>query len=190
MGRIAPEAESLRWCIGPPLQSAFRELLATDDEARIRHAVDLYRERYSDVGKFENVLIEGIPELLSRLQADGYALAVATSKLQSYAGDIIEHFGLTPHFDAVYGSEPDGRYADKGDLIGFVLKLRHIRPEQTLMIGDRMHDIVGAQRNGVRGIGVMWGYGSRTELVEAGVDALADSPDDLGGIIRKKLPIV
>jgi phosphoglycolate phosphatase len=189
LGRVPPPAESLRWCIGPPLQSAFRELLATDDEAWIRQAVDLYRERYADVGKFENVLIDGIPELLSGLKADGYALAVATSKLQSYAGEIVEHFGLMQYFDTVYGSEPDGRYADKGDLIGLILKLRHIDAERTLMIGDRMHDIVGAAKNGVRGVGVLWGYGDRTELVNAGADAMADSPADLGGIIRKNLPM-
>ena len=188
MGRIAPDAESLRWCIGPPLQANFREILATDDEARIRQAVDLYRERYNDVGKFENKLIDGIPELLASLSSQGYALAVATSKLQSYACDIVEHFGLTPYFDHVYGSEPDGRYADKGDLIGFVLKVRQIEAGQTLMIGDRMHDIVGAQRNSVRGIGVLWGYGDTRELEEAGADALAATPADLGSEIRKKLP--
>ncbi len=189
MGRIAPKAESLRWCIGPPLQANFRELLATDDDARINRAVALYRERYDDVGKFENKLIDGIPELLAGLQDDGYALAVATSKLQSYAGDIVEHFGLMRYFDQVYGSEPDGRYADKGDLVGLVLKLRHVDAGRTLMIGDRMHDIVGAKKNGVDGIGVLWGYGDRKELSDAGADAIADTPADLGEIVRKKLPM-
>ncbi|MBO6716516.1 MAG: HAD hydrolase-like protein [Rhizobiaceae bacterium] len=189
MGRIPPAAEYLRWCVGPPLQANFRELLATDDKALIARAVELYRERYNDVGKFENVLIDGIPELLARLRDDGYALAVATSKLQSYAGDIVEHFGLMPYFDTVYGSEPDGRYADKADLIGLILKLRKIEPGRTLMIGDRMHDIVGAKKNSVRGIGVLWGYGDEDELTRAGADDLADTPERLGRIIRNKLPM-
>jgi phosphoglycolate phosphatase len=189
MGRIAPPAESLGWCIGPPLQAGFRELLATEDEARIRRAVDLYRERYDRVGKFENKLIDGIPELLSDLSSKGYAMAVATSKLQSYAGDIVEHFGLMEYFDEVYGSEPDGRNADKADLIRLILRIRRADASRTLMIGDRKHDIIGAHENGVPGIGVLWGYGDRHELEEVPADDLAETPAALGRIVEKKLPM-
>ena len=60
-----PAADDLRWCIGPPLKLAFATLLDTDDEAAMDEGVRLYRERYSTIGKFENNLIAGIPEMLA-----------------------------------------------------------------------------------------------------------------------------
>lgn len=188
MGRIAPAADALRWCIGPPLQISFRELLATEDEDRVARAVALYRERYSDVGKFENVLIKGIPEALASLAAQGYRMAVATSKLQSYAEEIVVHFGLSDYFDTVYGSEADGRLSDKSDLIGFILKIRHIEAGRTCMIGDRKHDIIGARNNGVGAIGVLWGYGDEAELSEAGADQLVPEPGALAAAVAKTCP--
>ncbi len=189
MGQEAPPAEDLRWCIGPPLWTSFRRLLQTDDEDAVNRAVRFYRERFSVKGKFENVLIDGIPELLSGLHADGYAMAVATSKLESYAGDIVEHFGLMRYFDTVYGSEPEGRFSDKPDLLARIVGDRKIDPAATMMIGDRRHDVEGAHANHVRCVGVLWGYGGREELEGAEVDFIAQDPADLGAVIRKNLPM-
>ena len=188
MGYAAPAPASLRWCIGPPLQSSLRALLASDDEAVVSKAVDFYRERYAEIGKFENELIEGIPELLAALAIQGYFMVVATSKLGSYAGDIVSHFGLMPHFRHVYGSERDGRNADKADLIAHILSTESIDPSRALMVGDREHDIVGAHKNGVRAIGVTWGYAEEGELLRAGADALAESPAALGTLIQRIMP--
>src|SRR4051794_12677144 len=102
LGRPVPAEGDLRWCIGPPLKLAFARLLDTDDEAAMDEAVRLYRERYATVGKFENRLIDGIPEILSTLSAQGYFLSVATSKLKTFAGDIVDHFDLARYFDALH----------------------------------------------------------------------------------------
>ncbi|WP_274424330.1 HAD hydrolase-like protein [Chelativorans sp. YIM 93263] len=185
LGRLAPAAEDLRWCIGPPIQSNLAKLLETDDEALIWEGVRLYRERYGDVGKFENRLIPGVSEVLAGFARDGYILSVATSKVKSYTADILEHFGLHIYFDAVHGSEPDGRNSDKTDLIRHILASEPIDAGQTVMIGDRMHDIIGARANGVRSIGVLWGYGDRGELEGAGADRIAEHPDELGPMVRE-----
>ena len=159
LGRAAPQADDLRWCIGPPLKLAFATLLDTDDEAAMDEGVRLYRERYSTIGKFENRLIAGIPEMLAVFVDQGYFLSVATSKLKTYAGDIIDHFDLRRHFHVLHGSELDGRNAAKGDLIGHILATERIAAANALMIGDRSHDIVGAGASGMASIGVLWGYG-------------------------------
>ena len=159
LGRAVPAADDLRWCIGPPLTVGFATLLDTTDEASIDEGVRLYRERYSAIGKFENVLVPGIPEMLATLVDQGYFLSVATSKLKTYAGDIIDHFDLRRHFQALHGSELDGRNAAKGALIAHILATERLEPANTVMIGDRSHDIVGASTNGVASIGVLWGYG-------------------------------
>lgn len=187
MGRLAPEPESLRWCIGPPLRSGFRVLLDTEDDAMLDAAVGHYRERYSAAGKFENLLIEGIPQALGALQASGSRMVVATSKLETYAGDIIDHFGLRPYFSAVHGSRQDGSNSAKTDLIRHILETEALSPQNCVMIGDRSHDVIGASANGVAAIGVGWGYAAPGELETAGAVSIAAVPADLPSHIERAL---
>jgi phosphoglycolate phosphatase len=127
---------------------------------------------------FENSVYPGIPELLTTLvgQAD---LWVATSKPRIFAEKIVEHFGLAPYFKGIYGSELDGRNSDKGELVALLLREQGLAPASAVMIGDREHDIIGAKKNGLRSVGVLWGYGSAEELANAGADRLVQSPDQL-----------
>lgn len=177
LGRPVPHADDLTWMIGPPLVASFAELLGSPAEAQ--EAVRLYRERYGDVGLFENEVYAGIPLLLRTLQERGVRLFVATSKLQVFARRIIDHFDLSRFFVEIYGSELDNRNADKRDLIRHILDQKRFDPARAVMIGDRKHDAIGAKANGLASIGVTWGYGPREELLAAGIDRLVDTPDAL-----------
>jgi len=164
LGRTAPDLNGLRRCVGPPLQESFAELLETEDEALLAEAIRLYRERFKPIGMFENSVYPDVPEGLETLRAQGHRLWVATSKPHVFAQEIVQHFGLARFFEQVHGSELSGVNSDKGDLIRHVLAEEAIPPEQAWMVGDRMHDVLGARRNGVEAIGVLWGYGSEEEL--------------------------
>lgn len=164
LGRAAPDLDGLRRCVGPPLQDSFAELLETTDEALLADAIRLYRERFKPVGMFENSVYPDVPEGLETLRAQGHRLWVATSKPHVFAREIVEHFGLARFFERVHGSELSGVNADKGELIRYVLAEEGISPGHAWMVGDRMHDVLGARRNGVEAIGVLWGYGSEEEL--------------------------
>jgi phosphoglycolate phosphatase len=181
MGKEPPPSEELRRYIGPPLQANFMEMLG--DEAMALEAVGFYRQRYGEVGKFENELIPGIAEALQAMTEAGHVLFVATSKLESYSLDIIEHFGFARFFRRVHGSALDGSRADKGDLIRHILSAEGLDPQRTVMIGDRLHDAHGAARNDVRTIGVLWGYGDRAELERAGAVRIAASPAELPDMV-------
>ena len=187
MGHPAPPADELKWCIGPPLLDSFKVLLGQQDEKSANEALRLYRERYTGIGKLENRLIEGMPEVLKALSDEGFFLSVATSKLWTYSNDILEHFGLRRFFSAVHGAELDGRNSHKPELIAHILATEGLDAAGTVMIGDRMHDIAGARANGVAAIGVLWGYGDRAELEEAGAAAIASEPGQLVGIVRGML---
>jgi phosphoglycolate phosphatase len=176
-----PTADELTWCIGPPLRSSFVILLGGDHAAD--RAVALYRERFSDVGLYENGVYDGIDEVLTALRASGHRLFVATSKAHVYAERIIDHFGLRRHFERVFGAELDGTRADKSHLLEYALKEVSVDPTRTLMIGDRSHDMVGAKNNGMKGIGVLYGYGSRDELLEAGAHHVCATPGAILGCI-------
>jgi phosphoglycolate phosphatase len=185
LGRPAPPLGELERFIGPPLKLNFSELLETDDETLIHQGIAHYRDRFGEVGLFENEVYPGIPELLARLGEEGHALRVVTSKPTIYASRIAVHFDLDRHFARVHGSELSGLRADKADLIAHVLDTESLRREDCVMIGDRSHDILGARAHGVRSIGVAWGYGSREELTEAGACGIASDLDELHGLLNR-----
>ena len=179
MGAPVPEQQDLRWCIGPPLWDSFEVLLNTSDRSVQDRAVAFYRERYTVEGLYENALIDGIADIVADLDSAGVRLFVCTSKPHAYAGKIVSHFGLLPHFGKVYGSELDGTRSAKADLIAHILKEESLTADNCVMIGDRKHDLIGANANGVASIGVLWGYGSREELEAEKPARIAENPNDI-----------
>ncbi len=184
LGAHVPEQKELLWCIGPPLRTSFPRLLGTDDPTSIERAIALYRERFATVGLFENARYDGVLEMLGALKSDGRKLFVATSKPRVYAERIIERFALAPLFTRVYGAELDGRFDHKKTLIAHLVLEEHLEPSTTLMVGDREHDVVGARANGIRTVGVTYGYGTHAELAYAGAEEIVASPVDVVSAIR------
>lgn len=175
---------SLRKFIGPPLLDSFMDFYGFS-EVKAVEAVDKYRERFSVTGIFENEPYEGMHRLLGSLRDAGYTLAIASSKPEIYTKQIIEHFELAPYFTQVCGSELDGRRTDKAEVITYALeKLGSPAAENVVMVGDRKHDIIGAKKNGLISIGVLYGFGDEAELTEAGADYIAATVDNVGEIIE------
>ncbi len=169
-----PSEDDLTWCIGPPLRASFVKLLGAEDSAD--RAVSLYRERFADVGLYENSVYPDIESILTTLRQSPRRLFVATSKPRIFAERIIDHFGLASHFETVFGSELDGTRVHKSDLLAYAIETTGVDPAQALMIGDRSHDMVGAKNNGMHAVGVLYGYGSADELIGAGASHVCTSP--------------
>jgi phosphoglycolate phosphatase len=164
--------------IGPPLPSVIGRVLALYNDDRVEAGVAAYREHYGAIGLHQAEVYPGITDTLPLLAARARCFVV-TSKRTVFATRIVEAIGFSPMFGGVYGTEPDGSLDDKAHLIAAVLRTEALDPGNTIMVGDRMHDIIGAQANNLRAIGVLWGYGSRTELEQAGAAALARYPSEL-----------
>lgn len=168
--------------IGGPLRKAFAALLPEPDPALVERALALYRERYADTGLYENRVYPGIPEALERLAGVAHLLVV-TQKYAPYAVTIVEHFGLRRHFAGVYGTDVDGHLEEKVDVLAHLLRTERVAPAEAVMIGDRAHDVLAARANGVRALGVLWGYGSRNELESAGAQDLCEAPAALASCL-------
>jgi phosphoglycolate phosphatase len=176
IGVEIPPADVLRQCIGPPLRDALLPMLG--DVAAADRALTLFRERYARTGLFENAPYPGIEQALETLSASA-KLFIATSKPQEFADRIVDHFDLRRFFVAVYGCGMNGELADKAELIRHIIERENIPASDAVMIGDRKHDILAARANGIRSIGVTWGFGSWDELGDAGADALCASVEAL-----------
>ncbi|MGH7927463.1 MAG: HAD hydrolase-like protein, partial [Candidatus Binatia bacterium] len=132
-----PERSVFRRYIGPPLRKSFAEILQADDDRLIESAVAAYRERFDEIGIYENAVYPDVPAGLAQLKDEGHRLWIVTSKAEVSARRIIEHFNLAPFFNRVYGSELDGKNSDKIDLIAHVLEREKLTPSRVYMIGDR-----------------------------------------------------
>ena len=181
LGAIPPDADELTWCIGPPLLESFKSMLG--DDALANSALTHYRARYSEVGLFENQLYLGVPEALRRLSGRAVSLFVATSKPQVYAERIVEHFSLGAIFKGIFGPTLQGDRATKTDLLRWALDETRVKADASVMVGDRSHDMVGATDNGMRAVGVLYGYGCREELEASGAELLVSNPDELSGLL-------
>jgi len=165
--------------IGPPLRDSFANTLGMPQE-QIEPAIAAYREYFAQRGIFENRLYDGIPALLQRLQTAGIPMAMATSKPTVYAEKIAAHFGIAQHFDYIAGANLDGTREHKADVIAHALQELAPPPgTPVVMIGDREFDVLGAAAHNLPTIGVLWGYGSREELVAAGAVQIVSTMDEL-----------
>lgn len=169
--------------IGPPLLDSFMEYYGMSEEDANR-AIAKYRERFSVTGLFENEVYHGIPQLLRQLKDAGKTLIIATSKPAVFSQRILDHFDLSQYFTFLSGSELDGTRNDKAEVISYALEQCGITDlSQVIMIGDRKHDIIGAGKNGLPCIGVLYGYGDRAEHESAGADYIVETVDELKALL-------
>lgn len=175
-GLPIPSREKLRIFVGPPLNETFLAHGVPAD--RIEEAIAVYRSRYVPIGKFENTPYPGVRELLETLKTQGHSLYVATSKPEAMSVEILEHFGLAKYFTQICGASLDLSRSTKEAVIAHLLA-QNGRSDNMVMVGDTKFDILGAKAHGIPAIGVSWGYGSVSEMRQAGAVGIADSMEQL-----------
>jgi len=181
MGVESPELAALEQYIGPPLMKSFQNYFSEEDAKK---AVGYYRERFRDVGIFENGVYDGIEDVLKAAKANGKKLALATSKPQHFAQIIMDHYGLSQYIDVLVGSRGDGQ--TKADVIRQVFAEAGLDAEskkEAIMVGDRLHDIEGAKECGIDSLGVRFGYAKENELEEAGADYIVATKEELKAFV-------
>lgn len=179
LGHEPDETLDISHAIGPPIEDIMQALLQSYGDDRVDEAVAAYRQHYGESGFLGSVPYPGIAKSLEEMKRTGLQIYLATSKRAIFASRILDHLKFAPYFDGIYGSVPSGELDHKPELLAHILSKQGLPPSHSLMVGDRRHDISGAHAVGMRGLGVLWGYGSRDELEAAGADRLVDSPDDL-----------
>jgi phosphoglycolate phosphatase len=173
-----PEKLSLREYIGPPLHLSLPTMLKSSNEELAKSMLKAYRDHHAKTCVVTYRFYEGIEAALKELSRK-HVLFVATSKPIVMTIPIMKHAGLDKYFKTLYGSELSGERAQKGDLIKYILSQEKLKPSETVMIGDRKYDIVGGKANSLKTVGVLWGFGPKEELQEAGADQICENPKDL-----------
>lgn len=184
-----PDLDKLEPFIGPPLVDSFREYYGMSLE-QAKTAVEKYRERFRDVGIFENEVLEGIPQMLENLKRRGACLAVASSKPEGYVRQILDKFELASYFTQVVGATMDEKRTAKAEVIqeAFArLSIGEKEKPRVLMIGDRRHDVEGARACGIDSLGVYIGFAAPGELEAAGATYIAHSVGEMAEFLAAHL---
>jgi phosphoglycolate phosphatase len=182
LGLDVPSDEVLRSYVGPPLLDSLR-LTAGFDDAEAWEALNVYRDHYAD-HVLRSPVFPGVAGVLERLHAAGVPVALATSKPESMAREVLDHAGLTPYFTEITGASDDEELSTKADVVREALRrLREqgVDVSNPVMVGDRGYDTLGAGANGVPTILVEWGYGSPAEASDA--MAVVHSTDQLRNLL-------
>ena len=167
--------------IGPPLLVTFQEKYNADAQ-RAEALVKKFRERYTKTGVYESSLYDGIESLLHNLQKDGFKMAIASSKPQQYIETLLNHFGISKYFDIVCGVTFEADCEPKSNIISRCLDGLEVSYKEAIMVGDKHYDIDGAKLNHIDSAGVLWGYGTKFEFIEAGAKFIAEKPEDIESI--------
>ena len=185
MGYEVKDPGVLRRFIGPPLLDSFQKYFGMTKE-QAAEAICCYREYYTAKGMLENNVYEGFEESIKALKNSGKKLAIATSKPEEFAKQIAAHFGFDQYFDVISGASMDESLVAKADIMRNALNILGITDAmkgEVLMVGDREHDIIGAKKNQVASLGVLYGYGDREELETAGADYIVKHASDIAKFI-------
>lgn len=182
VGIDEPDLDKLEPFIGPPLHESFMEFYGFDRENAMK-LVEKYRERFNDIGIFENNIYPGIADMLKTLKETGCKISIASSKPTVLVERILDHFDIRKYFDAVVGSNLDGTRTKKEEVVEEALRQLQCIKEKTAMVGDRKFDIEGAKAFGLTGIGVSFGYAVEHELEEAGAEYIVDTVEELKNLL-------
>ena len=188
-GIESPPADELLGFIGPALSWSFSHFFGMN-EADSQRAVAYYRENYRAGGMLNCRVYDGIEALLERLTQGGIVCVLATCKPHCFANAILQHFGLDRFFTFISGPELDGTRGEKHEVIAYAMEqLGLTDPSEILMIGDRASDVTDAKMLGVDAVGVLWGFGTKKELTDAGAVALCSSPEQILALTEKETDI-
>lgn len=185
MGCPALPEETLRKFVGPPLADSMQKYCGmTPSEAK--KAITLYREYYTSKGMFENSLYPGVEDMLKALKDGGKVLALATSKPELFAKQILKYFHIDDLFTVICGASMDEKLVEKAAIITNALQALGIdetHKKDVLMVGDREHDVLGAKANDLDTLGVLYGYGDLPELQQAGAAYIAQTAGEAADMI-------
>lgn len=178
---VPKDLSELSYFIGPPLLFTFQEKYGADP-SRASELVNKYRERYNDKGVYESSLYDGIEKLLKDLKKDGFKIAIASSKPQKYIEMLLDYLKIRTYFDVTCGVSFETDCEPKSDIIVRAMKELETEPNETLVVGDTHYDIDGARLNYIDSAGVLWGFGTKFEFIEAGAKFIAEKPEDIESI--------
>lgn len=173
LGRECPRFDEV-FKIGPTLEKVVYDLFDDASPELVAQMVARFRPNYDESGFPNTAPYAGVPERLAALKAKGAKLYIVTNKRHTPTQRIVKKFGWDMLFDGVWSFDSfQGVKYKKPELLAHLLDSLSIAAEDAVMVGDTKGDIDAGRANGMRTVGVTWGYGTREEL--SGADEVVEA---------------
>lgn len=157
--------------IGPPLPEIIKTIVPNiEDENKISEIIQYFRGFYDYSENDISIMYDGIYDLLRDLKNSDCRLFIATFKPQVPTLRLIKKFQLEAFFDDIYAIDKFGEKITKEEMIKDIISTYNLKKEETVMIGDAASDMIAAKQVNIKGIGVLWGYGSDKEPLKQNAD--------------------
>ena len=179
LGYEIPNQEILNKFIGPPLDDSYSKYFGMD-EVICNKAIKYFKKYYDEKGMYELKIYDDLEELLSKLSKK-YRLYVATSKDEKNANKIIKNLKIDKYFNYIAGASLETGRSRKEDVIKYLLQREkeNLKNNEIIMVGDTKFDIIGANMNNMKSIGVLYGFGTREELENENATFIVEKPLDI-----------
>lgn len=181
MGEPSQPAERIKPFIGFPLSQMYLEFTDRPVKELYRH----FQKRAAETIVPATSILNGVDDLLPKLQKNGFIMAIATTKIRSHVDGIIKKFGWGDYFQAIVGGDEVKKV--KPDPGAFCLALERLgaRAENSLVVGDTVVDVMAAKAVPMKVAVVPCPYGGHKNVIDARPDFVLDSIMHLTELLKK-----
>ena len=186
LGYPTHETEKYKYFVGDGIPMLIKRALPEGERTKETQAqcLELFMSRYREHYFDKTDAYDGIKELLLGLKSEGFKIAVISNKAQEMAQKVVSKvFGDI--FDSVAGKREDYKAKPDPALMLEIIGELGVTPESCVLIGDSGMDMAAAVNAKVTGIGVLWGFREKPELIRNGAKFIASRPSQILDIIKE-----
>lgn len=184
-GRTENVPSDAEWLgeVGTPLAAMFRRWAR--DEGDVETLITSYREY--QLANHDRLVrcYETVVETVDDLRRAGHPAAIVTSKTQWLARRGLEHVGLGAHFDVIVGCDSCERHKPDPQPVLVALDQLGYEPEESVFVGDSIHDMEAGNAAGVTTVAALWGPFSRETLAAANPGHFLHRMAELPGLLGR-----
>ncbi len=174
----------LRNVIGLGLPEAIRQLYPSEGKVTIEKFTDRYRHHFLAGKQNPSVLFDGAMEVIKRLHADDYLLAVATGKSRRGLERSISETQLGDYFHITRCAD-ETRSKPHPQMLLEIMDVLNVAPEETVMVGDTEYDLQMAVEAGTASLGATYGVHTVERLQAHQPLACFDNISEMGQLLYK-----
>jgi phosphoglycolate phosphatase len=153
--------QSITSFIGPPIDQVLVKVNGETNIETINLFVEEFKINYDEFGYKKSILYNGVEEVLSFLMANKLKVFIATNKRSKPTKLILNHLSINQYFlEVVCPDSFEVKFKNKTELITNLIQRRNLITNETLMIGDTIHDGKAANSNQLDFALAEYGYGS------------------------------
>lgn len=150
-------------------------------DAEFAAARQEFLDNYAGALAVHTVLFDGVPQLLSRLEACGVRWGVVTNKPERFTGPVLEGLGLGTRCAVAISGDTTAHAKPHPEPLFEACRRLGLAPAEAVYVGDDLRDIQAGQAAGMPALAAGWGYlGEGDPITAWGADAIFDTPQDLG----------